>query len=106
MEGSGLPCPVPHAGILLPWCKHPLLSASPLARPSFGVRGNTQAETAPPWPGTVVTIPVSSFMTEGPGKEHEINKLPSTRSIQERSKQDATCPSQPPRILLAEIRLG
>lgn len=43
--------------------------------------------------------------TGGPGKEHEFNKLPSTRSIQERSKQDATCPTQPPRIL-AGIRLG
>ena len=48
MDGSGLLCPAPYAGILLPWCKHPPLSASPLACLSLGVRGNTQAETAHP----------------------------------------------------------
>ena len=47
----------------------------------------------PPWPGTVVTICVSYFMTGEPSKEHGTNKPPPIGRVQERSKGDATCPS-------------
>ena len=47
----------------------------------------------PPWPGTIVTICMSYFMTGGPGKEHGTNKLPPTGRVQERSKGDTTCPT-------------
>ena len=56
----------------------------------------------PPWPGTIVTMCVSYFMTGGPTKEHGTiffffgtinNKLPPTRKAQERSKGDAMCPT-------------
>ena len=47
----------------------------------------------PPWPGTVVTICVSYFMTGGHGKEHRTNKPPLTRRVWERSKGDTTCPT-------------
>ena len=36
---------------------------------------------------------MSCFMTGGPGKEHETNKPPPTRRVQERSKGDSTCPT-------------
>ena len=47
----------------------------------------------PPWPGTIVTICMSCFMTGGPGKEQGTNKPPPTRRVQERSKGDTTCPT-------------
>ena len=59
----------------------------------------------PPWPGTILTICVSCFMTGDPGKEHGTNKPPSTGRVQERSKWDTTCPTTP-RILLSSIHLG
>ena len=60
------------------------------SHPSF-VRGNTQTETAHPGqaPG-IVTICMSCFTTEGPGKEH---RTPPTRRILERSDGDTTCPT-------------
>ena len=33
------------------------------------------------WPGTIVTICMSCFMTGGPGKEHETNTPPPTRRV-------------------------
>ena len=44
----------------------------------------------PPWPGTIVTICMSCFMTGGPGKEQGTNKPPPTRRVRERSKGDNT----------------
>ena len=46
----------------------------------------------PTWPGTIVTIWVSYFMTGGPGKEHVTKKPLLTRKVWERSKGDTTCP--------------
>ena len=46
----------------------------------------------PPWPGTIVTICKSCFITGGPGKEQETNKPPPTRKVWERSKGDTTYP--------------
>ena len=45
----------------------------------------------PTWPGTIVTICMSCFMTGGPGKEHRTNKPPPTRSVRERSEDNTTC---------------
>ena len=36
---------------------------------------------------------MSYFTREGPGKKHGTNKPPPTRRIQERSKEDDTCPT-------------
>ena len=47
----------------------------------------------PPWPGSIVTICISYFMTGSPGEEHRTNKPPLTGRIRERSKGDAACPS-------------
>jgi len=47
----------------------------------------------PPWPGTIVTICMSCFMTGGSGKEQGTNKPPPTRRVRERSKGDTTCPT-------------
>ena len=47
----------------------------------------------PPWPGTIVTICVSCFMTGDPDKEYRTNKSPPTGRVQERSKGDTTCPT-------------
>ena len=47
----------------------------------------------PPWPGTIVTICMSCFMTGGPGKEQGTNKPPPTRRVRERSEGDTTCPT-------------
>ena len=44
----------------------------------------------PLWPGTMVTICESYFITGGPGKEHRTNKPPPTRRVWERSKGDTT----------------
>ena len=55
------------------------------------IRGSTLIETAPPWPGAIVTICMSCFMTGGPGKEQGTNKPPPTRRVGERSKGDTTC---------------
>ena len=44
----------------------------------------------PPWPGTIVTICMSCFMTGGPGKKQGTNKPPPTRRVRERSKGDNT----------------
>ena len=41
----------------------------------------------------MVTICMSCFMTGGPGNEHGTNKPPPTGRVQERSKEDTTCPS-------------
>ena len=44
--------------------------------------------------GTIVTISMSYFTAGGPGEEYGANKLlPPTRRIQERSKEDVTCPT-------------
>ena len=55
--------------------------------------GEAHWPKSPPWPGTLVTICRSSFMTGGPGKEHGTNKLPPTGRVLERSKGDTTCPT-------------
>ena len=47
----------------------------------------------PPWPGTIVTICMSCFMTGGPGKQHGTNKPPPTGRVWERSTGDTTCPT-------------
>ena len=47
----------------------------------------------PPWPGSLVTICTSCFMTGGPGKEHRTNKPPPTGRVREWSKGDNTCPT-------------
>ena len=47
----------------------------------------------PPWPGTIVIICLSYFMTGGPIKENGANKPPPIRRVQERSKGDTTCPT-------------
>ena len=57
------------------------------------VRESTLTETAHPWPGTIVIVRMSCFMTGGPGKEHRTNKPPPTGRVQERSKGDTTCPT-------------
>ena len=59
----------------------------------------------PTWPGTIVTICVSCFMTGDPDKEYRTNKSPPTGRVQERSKGDTPCPStsQTP---LTSIHLG
>ena len=57
------------------------------------VRGSTLTENRPPWPGTIVTICMSCFMTGGPGKQQGTNKPPPTGGVQERSKGDTTCPT-------------
>ena len=41
----------------------------------------------PPWPGSVVTICMSCFMTGDPGKEHGTNKPPPTGRVRERSER-------------------
>ena len=56
------------------------------------VRGSTDWNW-PLWPGTIVTICMSCFMTGGPGKEHGTNTPPLTRRVQKRSKRDTTCPA-------------
>ena len=51
-------------------------------------------ETAhPAWPGSMVTVCMSSFLTAGPGKEYAT--IPTGR-IQERSKGDAMYPTTSP----------
>ena len=57
----------------------------------------------PPWPGTVVTICVSYFMTGEPSKE-----LTSHHQLEEFRKGQKEMPRvlPPPRILLADIHLG
>ena len=60
------------------------------------VRGSTLTETRPSWPGTIVTICMSCFMTGGPYKEHGTNKPPPTRRVQERSKGDTMYPNHLP----------
>ena len=47
----------------------------------------------PPWPGTIVTICMSCFMTGDPDKEYGTNKPPPTRRVRERLKEDTACPS-------------
>ena len=47
----------------------------------------------PPWPGTIVTICMSCFMTGDPDKEYWTNKPPPTGRVRERSKGDTACPS-------------
>ena len=44
-----------------------------------------------PWPGTIVTIWMSCFMTGGAGKVYSTNKPPPTRRVRERSKRDTAC---------------
>ena len=58
----------------------------------------------PPWPGTIVTICMSCFMTGDPDKEYRTNKPPPTGRVWERSKGDTVCPLS--RIPLASIHLG
>ena len=55
------------------------------------VRGSTLIETAPPWPGTIVTICMSCFMTGDPDKEYGTNKPPPTGRVRERFKGDTAC---------------
>ena len=47
----------------------------------------------PPWPGTIITICMSCFMTGDPGKEHRTNEPAATRRTRKRSKGDTTCPT-------------
>ena len=56
------------------------------------VRGSTLIETAL-WPGTIVTICMSCFMTGDPDKEYRTNKPPPTGRVQERSRGDTACSS-------------
>ena len=49
--------------------------------------------TLVPWPGTIVTICMSCFMTGDPDKEYRTNKPPPTRRVWERFKGDTECPS-------------
>ena len=53
--------------------------------------GKHTSWNCPPWPGTIVTICMSCFITGGPGKEHETNEPPPTGRVQERSKGDTIC---------------
>ena len=69
----------------------PLMTLTAAVALGHGVGGNTLTETAPPWPGTRVTICASNFMTGAPGKEHGTNKPPPTGRVQDRSKGDTTC---------------
>ena len=46
-----------------------------------------------PWPGSIVTICMSCFMTGDPDKEYGTNKSPPTGRVRERSKRDTTRPS-------------
>ena len=48
---------------------------------------------SPPWPGIIVTICVSCFMTGGPAKGHGMNKPPPIGTVLERSKGDTMCPT-------------
>ena len=61
------------------------LSLSPLSLVHLAFR--------PPWPGTIVIICMSCFMTGDPDKEYGTNKPPPTRRVQERWKGDTACPS-------------
>ena len=68
----------------------------PLGAPGITVSpalGEAQGLKPPPWPGSTVTICMSCFTTEGPGKEQGTNKPPPTRRVRERSKGDTTCPT-------------
>ena len=47
----------------------------------------------PPWPGTIVTICMSCFVTGDPEKEYGISKPPPTGRVRERLKEDTACPS-------------
>ena len=47
----------------------------------------------PCWPGTMVTIRISYFMTGGSSKKYRTNKPQSTGRVQERSKGGAMCPT-------------
>ena len=47
----------------------------------------------PPWPGPLVTIRMSCFMTGDPGKAYRTNKPLPTGRVRERSKGDTTCPT-------------
>ena len=67
------------------------------------VRGSTLIETAPPWPGTIVTICMSCFMTGDPDKEYGTNKPPPTGRVWERSKGDTASVHFPESLLLASI---
>ena len=55
--------------------------------------GRSTVCNSPPWPGIIVTICVSCFMTVGPGKGHGMNKPPPIGTVQERSKGDTMCPT-------------
>ena len=59
------------------------------------VRGSTLTKTAHygAWPGTIVTICMSCFMTGDPAKELGTNKPPPTGRVQERSRGDTICPT-------------
>ena len=59
-----------------------------------------------PWPGIIVTMCMSYFITGDPGKEHGTNKSTPTGRIQERSEGDATCPTDLPEISLLESILA
>ena len=47
----------------------------------------------PPWPGTIVTICMSCFVTGDPEKEYGTSKPPPTGRVRERLKEDTACPS-------------
>ena len=47
----------------------------------------------PAWPGTIVTICMSCFMTGDPDKEYGTNKPPPTWRVWERSKGHTACQS-------------
>ena len=59
----------------------------------------------PPWPGTVVTICMSCFMTGGPGKEYGTISLHQPEEF-EKGHKEISHVWPPPRILLSGIHLG
>ena len=70
------------------------------------VRGKHTEWHCPSGPDTIVTIHVSYFTTRGLGKEHRTNKPLPTGRIWERSKGDATCPTNLPESFSVESILA
>ena len=63
------------------------------------VRGRKHTDwNPPPWPGTIVTICISCFMTGDPDEDYRTNKPPPTGRVQKRSKGDTACPSISPNL--------
>ena len=80
-------------------------SLVPSLRAQGGCQGKHTDWSRPPWPGTIVTICMSCFMTGGPGEEHWTNNLHQLKEFGKgQNETPHVCP--PPRILLSGIRLG